>query len=126
MAGVIDPDYRGEILIVVYNYGNDPFIVEKGMKIAQLILEKHDTPPLQVVSELSSTDRNDRGFGSTDVVGNTPMPLHNSKSRSSNTPVSMSDTDKRTDQSFFPNVISDDEEEDIEVNNVLNEEERTL
>jgi len=64
LAGVIDPDYRGEINVVLYNHGNVPITIHEGERIAQLILERADrfTP---VWGELSDTQRGANGFGST-------------------------------------------------------------
>jgi dUTP pyrophosphatase len=47
-AGVIDPDYTGEIGVVVFNQGKDNFEVRPGDKIAQIILEQAKTPPIKV------------------------------------------------------------------------------
>lgn len=65
-AGVVDRDYRGEIKAVLVNNSSQPFCVEKGSRIAQLILEKicHDVT-LNVVETLSETERGAGGFGST-------------------------------------------------------------
>jgi len=64
LAGVIDADYREEILVILYNSGDLDFDVEKGQRIAQLIVEKIDMPEVEVVSHLSETERRG-GFGST-------------------------------------------------------------
>ena len=67
LAGVIDVSYRGEIKVILNNCTHcDGFIVKKGDKIAQLILEKCSTPQVRIVAELSDTDRGEGGFGSTD------------------------------------------------------------
>ena len=63
-AGVIDADYRGEIKVVLVNQGNQPYRVEKGDRIAQLIIEKINNKELQEVTELDDTERNTKGFGS--------------------------------------------------------------
>ena len=68
MAGVIDSGYRGEIGIVLINLGSEEFAVEKGMRVAQIIIQ----PCLNVsVSEVESlddeTERGDGGFGSTGI-----------------------------------------------------------
>ena len=68
MAGVIDSGYRGEVGVVMINLGKDEFVVEKGMRIAQIIIQ----PCLNVdVAEVESldddTDRGAGGFGSTGV-----------------------------------------------------------
>lgn len=64
-AGVIDPDYTGEIQVVLFNHGNTPFTVEVGDRIAQLILEVVRTPPVLEVENLPVTQRGGSGFGST-------------------------------------------------------------
>lgn len=64
-AGVIDPDYRGEVKVVLFNLSTEPFLVKPGYKIAQLIIEKCDTPEVIEVSNLGDTERGEGGFGST-------------------------------------------------------------
>lgn len=66
MAGVIDSDYRGEISVILYNTDKDiPYMVRIGDKIAQLIIEKYYPFGLQVVDDLSDSERGSDGFGST-------------------------------------------------------------
>ena len=65
--GTIDSDYRGEIGIILINHGKEDFIVEKGMRIAQMIIAKYEQAELEFVSELDDTDRGEGGFGSTGV-----------------------------------------------------------
>jgi len=67
LAGVVDSDYRGGIAAVLANHGTEPFQVEMNMRIAQLVVQKHEITQLQVVSELGRTHRGVRGFGSTGV-----------------------------------------------------------
>lgn len=62
-AGVVDSDYRGELKVVLFNNGTSAFRVERGARVAQLIVEKIDTSPI-VESTLSSTSRGNNGFGS--------------------------------------------------------------
>ena len=64
MAGVIDAGYRGEVGIVLQNLGSDEFIVEKNMKIAQMLIQPIHSPELEEVEELDETKRGDGGFGS--------------------------------------------------------------
>ena len=64
-AGVIDPDYTGEIKVVLFNHGENDFEIKKGDRIAQLILERCETPPIEEISIIEDTDRGDGGFGST-------------------------------------------------------------
>jgi len=65
MAGVVDSGYRGEIQIVLHNLGNEDFVVEKDMKIAQMLIQPIHQPRLEEVAELDETKRGDGGFGST-------------------------------------------------------------
>jgi len=64
MAGVIDSGYRGEIGVVLINLGVDDFIIEKGMRIAQLIIQKVEQPTIVEVDELENSQRGEKGFGS--------------------------------------------------------------
>ena len=56
-AVVIDSDYRGEVKVVLANLGDQPYRVEKGDRIAQLIIEKIDSRELQEVTQLDDTER---------------------------------------------------------------------
>ena len=67
-AGVIDSDYRGEVKVVLANLGDQPYRVEKGDRIAQLIIEKFDNRELQEVTQLDDTERGDQGFGCSDTT----------------------------------------------------------
>jgi len=64
-AGVIDPDYTGEIKVVLFNHGLNDFEIKKGDRIAQLVLERCETPPIEEISIVEDTDRGSGGFGST-------------------------------------------------------------
>ena len=66
-AGVVDGDYRGEVGVVLFNHGDQDFEVKMGDRIAQLLLEKIDTPPVEEVQGLNDTVRGSGGFGSTGV-----------------------------------------------------------
>ncbi len=63
--GTIDADYRGEIGVILINHGDEPFVVEKGERICQMVLAKHDTIDWEEVEELSTTERGEGGFGHT-------------------------------------------------------------
>lgn len=65
--GTIDADYRGEIGVILVNLSSEPFTVENGERIAQLVIAKHERADWQQVEELSSTERGEGGFGSTGV-----------------------------------------------------------
>jgi dUTP pyrophosphatase len=64
-AGVVDSDYRSTIRVILFNHTNDPYYVKQGDRIAQAILVKISTPEIEIVDELSSTERGFGGFGST-------------------------------------------------------------
>ena len=64
-AGVIDPDYRGNVCVILFNFGNDIFEIKKGDRIAQLILEKNYLPKLKEENILDETPRGIKAFGST-------------------------------------------------------------
>jgi dUTP pyrophosphatase len=64
-AGVIDPDYTGEIKVVLFNHGTEDFEIKKGDRIAQLILERCETPIIKEIGLLEETLRGSDGFGST-------------------------------------------------------------
>ena len=66
-AGVVDADYRGEVGVVLFNHGDHDFEVKMGDRIAQLILERIDTPPVEEVQGLDGTVRGTSGFGSTGI-----------------------------------------------------------
>ncbi|MEZ4778143.1 MAG: dUTP diphosphatase [Flavobacteriaceae bacterium] len=65
--GTIDADYRGEIGVILVNLSNEPFTIENGERIAQLIIAKHERAMWKEVSELSETSRGEGGFGSTGI-----------------------------------------------------------
>ncbi|KAF8304783.1 dUTP diphosphatase [Clavulina sp. PMI_390] len=64
-AGVIDADYRGIVFVLLFNHSDKDFEVKPGDRIAQLILEKCETPPVLEVDSLEETLRGAGGFGST-------------------------------------------------------------
>ena len=68
VAGVIDADYRGNVKIALFNHGNLDFHVLKGDSIAQLLLERIESPPVVVVNHLPVTNRGSKGFGSTGMT----------------------------------------------------------
>lgn len=63
--GTIDSDYRGEIKIILINLGKNSFIIDSGLRIAQMVVAPVVHAQLVEVEELSNTDRGDGGFGST-------------------------------------------------------------
>lgn len=65
--GTVDADYRGEIGVILVNLSQEPFVVENGERIAQLVIAKHERAEWIEVTELSETSRGAGGFGSTGV-----------------------------------------------------------
>ena len=63
--GTIDSDYRGEIKIILINQGQDPFVVENGVRIAQMVICPIVQATLKEVNDLNDTERGQGGFGST-------------------------------------------------------------
>lgn len=63
--GTIDADYRGEIGVLLVNLSSEPFVVEHGERIAQLVVAKHEQISWEEVDELNETTRGEKGFGST-------------------------------------------------------------
>jgi dUTP pyrophosphatase len=61
----IDPDYRGELRVILWNAGPEPVPIPRGMRIAQLVFARFETPAIEEAAELSATDRGTGGFGST-------------------------------------------------------------
>lgn len=65
--GTIDADYRGEIGVILVNLSNEPFTIQNGERIAQLVIAKHERAEWYEVNELTETSRGEGGFGSTGV-----------------------------------------------------------
>ena len=63
--GTIDADYRGEIKVLLANMSKEPFTIERGMRIAQMVIAKHEVVSWEVVEDLEETQRGAGGFGST-------------------------------------------------------------
>ena len=63
--GTIDADYRGEIKVILINHGDDPFVIEHEMRIAQMVVAKYQRIQFKLVKELASSERGSGGFGST-------------------------------------------------------------
>jgi dUTP pyrophosphatase len=66
-VGVVDSDYRGEWFIPLINHGKQPFTVEHGMRIAQLIPTKVIFPEVEISDSLTDTERGSGGFGSSGI-----------------------------------------------------------
>lgn len=65
--GTIDNDYRGEVKVLLINLGKEPFIIKRGMRIAQAVLAPFFQLKIEEREQASSTQRGDSGFGSTGV-----------------------------------------------------------
>ncbi len=65
--GTIDSDYRGEIKVILANFGAAPFTVNRGDRIAQLVVARYETVQWNEVSSLDETERGAGGFGSTGI-----------------------------------------------------------
>lgn len=63
--GTIDSGYRGEVRVILINHGKDEFMVEEGMRIAQMIINKVEEVEFEEVDELDETTRGEGGFGHT-------------------------------------------------------------
>jgi dUTP pyrophosphatase len=68
MQGTIDRDYRGYIKVLLMNLGNQAFILTKGDRVAQLVIQATEQAQWDIVSELTGTQRGTNGFGSTGRV----------------------------------------------------------
>ena len=66
--GTIDAGYRGEVGVILVNLGQRPFKIEKGMKIAQVVVSRVEQAEIVEVQETDETDRGSGGFGSTGVL----------------------------------------------------------
>ena len=65
--GTVDADYRGEVKIILINLSNEPFTVQNGDRIAQMVIAKYEKISWNQVEKLSDTERGARGFGGSGV-----------------------------------------------------------
>jgi len=65
--GTIDADYRGEIKVILFNFGVEDFIIRPNMRIAQMIVSKHEKLKFTLTEDLDNTDRGTGGFGHTKI-----------------------------------------------------------
>lgn len=63
--GTVDEDYRGEIAVLLINHGTEPFTIERGERIAQIVIARYERVAWEVVGSLPDSDRGAGGFGST-------------------------------------------------------------
>ena len=66
--GTVDSGYRGEIGVILYNSTDELIEIDRGTRIAQLVIQQFETANFEVVDALSDSDRGEGGFGSTGVV----------------------------------------------------------
>jgi dUTP pyrophosphatase len=63
--GTIDSDYRGEVMVLLVNLGSEPYVIQPGDRVAQLVIAPVTVAELEEVAELSETKRGEGGFGHT-------------------------------------------------------------
>lgn len=66
-VGTVDSDYRGELKIPMINWGEEPFIINDGDRVAQVVISQYQQAELQLTDQLNNTDRGSGGFGHTGV-----------------------------------------------------------
>lgn len=67
--GTIDADYRGEVGVLLINHGAEPFVIERGMRIAQMVIAPYSRAQFSEMLELPTSERGAGGFGSTGTRG---------------------------------------------------------
>lgn len=70
--GTVDSDYRGEVKVILINHGAAPFAITRGMKIAQMVIARHEQAEIEEVDALSDSVRGAGGFGSTGMTVKAP------------------------------------------------------
>ena len=65
--GTIDADYRGEIMVLLINFSDEPFTINDGERIAQMVIARHEQAEFIEVEELDETERGEGGYGHTGV-----------------------------------------------------------
>lgn len=64
-TGIIDSDYRGEIKLFFYNFGNKDQVIKKNDRLAQMVVQKYEKVKIEKVDQISQSDRGEKGIGST-------------------------------------------------------------
>ena len=72
-GGTIDSGFTGSVHVVLLNIDKKPYMIRKGQKIAQMVIMERKAPEMEVVEELSDSDRGSNGFGSTDKYTRDPV-----------------------------------------------------
>jgi len=80
--GTVDADYRGEVKAILINLGDAPFLVDRGMRIAQLVIAPVTASELVATEVLDETARGERGFGSTGASPLAASPARSTEARS--------------------------------------------
>ena len=65
--GTIDADYRGEVCVILVNLSSEPFVIEDGERIAQMVIARHEQAEWEPVEDLDETERGAGGFGHSGV-----------------------------------------------------------
>ena len=65
--GTVDADYRGEIGVILFNASDEPFVINRGERIAQMVIAKHERAEFELVESLEDSERGQGGFGHTGV-----------------------------------------------------------
>lgn len=65
--GTIDPDYRGDVGVILVNISNEDFVVQPGDRIAQMVINKFEQAEFEVVEKLDETERGEGGYGHTGI-----------------------------------------------------------
>ena len=99
-AGIIDSDYRGEVKLVLVNQGDQPYQVEQGDRIAQLIVEKINNEELQEVADLDDTIPENQGFGSSNSKAQSGKD-QSVKSQSAKTTIEINEISARAFGQFY-------------------------
>ena len=73
-GGVVDADFRGNILVCLFNHDAQTYFIKKGERVAQLIIERIYSPELEIIDNVTPTERNERGFGFTSTNTFKPSP----------------------------------------------------
>ena len=66
--GTVDADYRGEIGVILFNASDEPFVINRGERIAQMVIAKHERTEFELVESLDESERGQGGFGHTGVA----------------------------------------------------------
>ena len=72
-VGTVDEDYRGEVCVGLVNISNDVYTIQPDERIAQMVIAKYEQAEIEVVTELSDTERGAGGFGSTGKLATKPL-----------------------------------------------------